>query len=87
MEYAETVKSINHLYTYKIFDEQIYHKVQNLFSNLSVIDAAGIFGDLSNEAIFGLYLVLDDLKTTNEAKEHIIYKYYGLKLKSKPTRR
>ncbi|MFD7522622.1 hypothetical protein [Paenibacillus chitinolyticus] len=81
MEYAETVKAINHLFTYKIFDKQIYHKVQSLFSNLSVRDAAGIFGDLSNEAIFGLYLILDDLKTTNEAKEHIIYKYYGLKIK------
>ncbi|MFE6796496.1 hypothetical protein [Paenibacillus chitinolyticus] len=81
MEYAETVKAINHLFTYKVFDKQIYHKVQSLFSNLSVRDAAGIFGDLSNEAIFGLYLILDDLKTTNEAKEHIIYKYYGLKIK------
>ncbi|MEY9092581.1 hypothetical protein [Paenibacillus sp. RC84] len=82
MEYQETVNTINELFI-GVFDNIDYQKIQDLFSNLSVIEAARIFVDLSNEAISGLYLVLDDLRTTNEAKEHIMYKYYVTKIEER----
>ena len=78
MGYQKTVNTINGLFT-GAFEKRDFQKVQDIFLNLSAIEAIGIYGDLSNEAISGIYQILGDLKTTNEAKEHIAYKYYVIR--------
>ncbi|MDT8975086.1 hypothetical protein RQP50_02375 [Paenibacillus sp. chi10] len=76
VNYQNAISKINGIFERREEESLTPQTVDSILATLSTFELAQLHGDLNNQALNGIYNMINCLEIPTEAKEHVTYRYF-----------